>query len=169
MSDARFVALISRRKVIGNVLFMLAAAGSMMVLMIWQWPVRAVDWAAMLLATGCMLMFLYGAFRIGGILSYRGELLSVDAEGIQMPRCYQGVLPWSSIARAAVVKGRLQLWLAKDAVIPPGRGLDHILRTNRALRRDGDRADLGVDTWLADRRPSELIEAVRAQAPQLFD
>ena len=83
--------------------------------------------------------------------------------------CGFGKWRYGLVVTAAVVKGRLQLWLAKDAVIPPGRGLDHILRTNRALRRDGDRADLGVDTWLADRRPSELIEAVRAQAPQLFD
>lgn len=168
MSEPPFVARVSRRRVIGNVLFLLAAAGSMMVLMIWQWPVRTIDWAAMLLPAGGMLLFLYGAFRIGGVGAYRDALLSIDAEGIRMPRCYQGVLPWSSIARAAVVKGQLQLWLVKDAVLPPGKGLDHILRTNQALRRDKGGADLGVGTWLADRRNSELVEAVRARAPQLF-
>ncbi|MFS2108552.1 hypothetical protein ACCC88_02605 [Sphingomonas sp. Sphisp140] len=168
MSEVRFVARISRRKVIGNVLFQLAGAGLMLAFLISHSPVSTSDWLALLLLAGGTLMFLYGAFRIGSVMSYRGELLSIDAEGIQMPRCYRGVLPWSSIARAAVVKGRLQLWLVKDAAIPPGKGLDHILRTNQALRREEGGADLGVGTWLADRRNGELIDAVRAQAPQLF-
>lgn len=168
MSEAPFVARVSRMKVLGNVLFMLAAAGSMAALTVNQSPTSVAEWPALLLPAGGVLLFLYGAFRIGRIVSYRGEIVAVDAEGLRMPPCYEGALPWSSFSRAAVVKGRLNFWLAKDAAIPPGKGLDHILRTNRALRREDDAADLAVSTWLADRRNNELIEAVRAQAPQLF-
>jgi hypothetical protein len=81
-----------------------------------------------------------------------------------MPGCFEGRLPWSAIARAEVLKGRLSLWMATDAAIPPGKEFARIVRGNRAAGR----ADIVVTMWLANRRNDEVAAAARSLAPQIF-
>ncbi|MDG2534602.1 hypothetical protein P6144_13150 [Sphingomonas sp. HITSZ_GF] len=176
MSEAAFVAHVSRAKVLRHTLSMLAAAASMaalaVTLLIYQPPMGIIDWLLLLLIAAVSLLFLYGTYWVGRSFFHRGEALVLDAEGMRMPGCFEGMLPWSAIARAQVLGGRVNLWLIEDAEIPPGRKFEHVLRSNRALqsmRRDGPAApDVAISMWLANRRNSELVEAVRARAPQLF-
>lgn len=171
MSDAPLVARVSRARVLRHTLMMLTFTGAlalMLTLVVGTTPADYRDWGVLLFGWGVVLMFLYGTFYIGRALFHRGEIIVVDAEGIRIPSCYQGLLPWNAIDRADVLRGRLHFWLAKDAVLPPGKGLDHVLRTNRAIRPDAGGPDMAVTTWLADRSTDELVAAVRSQAPQLF-
>lgn len=170
MSDAPFLVRVSPARVWFYMLLISALAVTVVAVSMILKPFSgsAEDWFTRLFGAGIALMFLYGAGSIGRSLFYQGAMIAVDAKGIRMPSCYHGVLPWGAIARAEVLKGRLHFWFAENAVIPPGKGLEHILRTNRSLSRTSDGPDFAVTTWLADRRTPELVAAVRARAPQLF-
>jgi len=171
VSDAPFVARVSRSKVLRHLLMLLLTAGMMAVLTFVvatsERMAGPADWAALLFCVGVTGLFLYAAYWVGRSLFHRGEALVLDAEGMRMPGCFEGVLPWSAIARVQEARGRLELWLGEDAAIPPGKAFERVLRNSRAIRRAGG-SDLALSMWLADRRTSEMVEAIRARAPQLF-
>lgn len=168
MSDAPFVARVSRAKVWGQMALMLACALLVIAVTIMiglsMNPSSIGDWGVLLFGVGCAALLAYASFWVGRALRLQGEMVAVDADGIRMATCYIGTLPWSAIARAEMLNGRLNLWLVEGAPLPPGKQLAHILRSNRAMKRP----DLPVTLWLADRRTDELVEAVRSRAPQLF-
>jgi hypothetical protein len=163
VSDAPFVARVSRGKALYNLLLTLIGTFGTGFGVVWALAVPG----KLLLLLGLCLPFalsLYLVWWIGRALFHQGDALILDREGMHMPGCFEERLPWSAIARAEALKGRLSLWMAPDAAIPAGKEFARIVRRNRAAGR----ADIVVSMWLTNRSNDELVAAVRSLAPRLF-
>jgi hypothetical protein len=118
-------------------------------------------WVGLLFFGACTSVALRQLFR-------RGPVLRVDARGIFWARWSEGTIPWAAVTRVEPkgMQGQLflALWLRDPSAYPSRSLLGRAAGMNKTLGF----GDIAITTQGTDRSFEDLVDAVRAQVPQLF-